>query len=624
MKRSLAILLAIAVIVIPHEGIASDVSASQNEAPQRRALFGGPTRGGDTNSGSQSSFLGKDVPFFDPGSNVVRWDGKSWNISNNALFAARFEKYLNAPPATKKADDEYQALLQQIMAKLLPGSITPRSSDEAFKLLTMASRYEEDANLCDSIANQVYSAWLARNNIERLKAASVVLEDEKKRLEWNATLTAKGNKLAVSSSGKLKDRAFSENKNAPQLSTDMQLQPIISRLAEIKALIRSNLLKREVAEVRAKIEFQALIMQHFFQRRFQHVVIGTRFYRSIFADGDSRLWLGKDSRNFFSQTRGLTPTLATIDSLANGIMGDVREAVEAFKFLLERKELESATKRLSEAFMLGEHLPDLRTLNRDDKRLVLAVTQKSNQLITSMEAKDFARAEQLVSELTETARDLDASKPKAVIENAKQLFATHIGRARNALLSGDEGTLETELRRAIEIWPCNQALSEVSEMIFSKEFAQSRAMFDFDMLFSQNNYRQIFDDRIRFIAATAMFPKRQEQLREVLDNMKEIETSIIRAEQSEKHGDYAGAWENAEKAFRDFPDDSKLNQLRAELTTKAAPFVRAIRQAEEMEQEDQLGSSLAWYLKAQNEYPPSVFARQGIDRLTKQILPDAS
>ncbi len=60
-----------------------------------------------------------------------------------------------------------------------------------------------------------------------------------------------------------------------------------------------------------------------------------------------------------------------------------------------------------------------------------------------------------------------------------------------------------------------------------------------------------------------MFPEKQQKLREVLENMKAIETSIIRARQSEKHGDYVGAWESAEKARRDFPDDKELNKLRA-------------------------------------------------------------
>lgn len=67
-----------------------------------------------------------------------------------------------------------------------------------------------------------------------------------------------------------------------------------------------------------------------------------------------------------------------------------------------------------------------------------------------------------------------------------------------------------------------------------------------------------------------------------------------------------------------------MNQVRANLTTKAADFVHAIRQAEGLEQKDQAASSLAWFLKAQTEYPGSEFARQGVDRLIKQILPDAS
>jgi predicted Zn-dependent protease len=96
------------------------------------------------------------------------------------------------------------------------------------------------------------------------------------------------------------------------------------------------------------------------------------------------------------------------------------------------------------------------------------------------------------------------------------------------------------------------------------------------------------------------------------------------AQAIEKRGDYAGAWENAEKAFRNFPGDNKLNQVRANLTTKAADFVHAIRQAEELEQKEEPSSSLSWYLKAQHEYPASEFARRGVDRLTKQILPDAS
>jgi hypothetical protein len=212
----------------------------------------------------------------------------------------------------------------------------------------------------------------------------------------------------------------------------------------------------------------------------------------------------------------------------------------------------------------------------------------------------------------------------AAIDTAKQISAMHLAKARNAAVSGQKEILETELKAATEIWPRNPALSEVSQMIYSQADVQSRALVDFDQLLSQKNYRQIFEDKMRFIAATSMHPEKMEQLRKVLEDMQVIDTSIIQAQEIEKRGDYAGAWESAEKAFRNFPDDNKLNQVRADLTTKAADFVHAIRQAEELEQKQQPGSSLAWFLKAQSQYPASEFAREGVDRLTKAILPDAS
>ena len=39
-----------------------------------------------------------------------------------------------------------------------------------------------------------------------------------------------------------------------------------------------------------------------------------------------------------------------------------------------------------------------------------------------------------------------------------------------------------------------------------------------------------------------------------------------------------------------------------------------------MERKQQLGSSLAWYLRAQQDYPNSEVAQDGIARLASQIL----
>ena len=128
---------------------------------------------------------------------------------------------------------------------------------------------------------------------------------------------------------------------------------------------------------------------------------------------------------------------------------------------------------------------------------------------------------------------------------------------------------------------------------------------------------------MRFIAAVTLDPKRADQLKKVLGDMEKIETALMEADARSKQGDFAGAWENVEKTYKDFPDDSKLNDMRATLTTEAPDFVHTLRTAEDLEQKDEVGSSLAWYLKAQKIYPSSEFAHEGIDRTVKKILPDA-
>ena len=247
-------------------------------------------------------------------------------------------------------------------------------------------------------------------------------------------------------------------------------------------------------------------------------------------------------------------------------------------------------------------------------------TQKSNQLLSTLEVKDYERASGLVRDLEKMGKDFDSSKALAAIETARTISALHLAKARAAATSGDRALLETELRSATEIWPRNPALAEVSGAIFTQTDLQQQAMNDFDRLLAQKNYRQIFEDKVRFIAATALHPEKQEKLKEVLDRVQLAEAALVRAAELSKRGDAAGAWESVEHGFSDYPDDPKLNQARAEFTTQAAEFVRNIRTAQEMERKQQLGSSLAWYLRAQQEYPNSEIAKDGVARLANRIL----
>ena len=398
--------------------------------------------------------------------------------------------------------------------------------------------------------------------------------------------------------------------------------PISTRLAETMAQIKANQLKSALTEIEVKIQFQALMTQLFLQRRYQHVLISTRFYRAVFTDGDTKLTLGKDAKDLFEKSTGSPPTVSTLDSLANEAIRDVREGVKSYEFLVEQRELESGTKRLAEAMTVGEYMPEIRTLPRTKKRLALDFTQKANQLQGAMEAKDYATAETLMAGLSKTAKDFDGTQAKALIESSRRGAKMHLLAARNAAQERDQKTLKESLTAATELWPMNPALAEFSEKIFDQGDVQLKALNDFDSLVGQKNYRQIFDDQARYIAAIALHPDREPKLKQVLQNIQTIEAALLRAQEMKRQSNFAGAWESVEKIASDFPDDTKLNQMRADLTSLAADFVRTVRTAQELEKKEQVGSSLAWFLKAQKIYPASDFATEGVGRLKKRILPE--
>ncbi len=574
---------------------------------------------------AQGGFLGKDVPLLDPGSEVMTWDGKIWNIQDQRVYRARFEKYLNAEEETSTDAKRYREQFKEMLDLLSPTKASKENFRKAWAMLPQASSYEPDAELCNSLDDAIFGVLLAQQEVTKIDDQNRSLVRRKDTLEWNSRFAADSSLLGPAP----KNPAAAEQWNREQnLKRDMKMQPLLTELGEVNASIAGNRVKKEALRLQAKIEFQALIAQLFLQRRFEHVLLANRFYRTLFGDGDNQLRVADDyassqsakNKESFGDLAKLPKTLGQLDALANEAIRDVREGVESFSFLLEKSELKSAAERLSEAFAIGEYLPEIRLLPRSKKREVLEFTRKTNQLLSALEVKDYERANGLVRELETLSRDFDSAKPMAAIETARTVSALHLAKARAAATSGDRATLESELRQATEIWPRNPALAEVSGAIFTQTDVQQQALNDFESLYGQKNFRQIFEDKVRFIAATALHPAKQEKLKQVLDQVQLAEAALLRAAELAKRGDAAGAWESVERGFSDYPDDPKLNQARAEFTTQAAEFVRSVRTAQEMERKQQLGSSLAWYLRAQQDYPNSELAQDGIARLSSKIL----
>jgi len=619
--------LSVSVLILPTTALHAQVFTPPAQQP---ASGGNQNSGGGgntttVNSQSQQSsgnnqLLGNSVPYFDNGTETFTFDGKSWNINNNRLFAARFEKYLNTPPAESEEDQAYRKVLREILDALSPhtGANLPR----AVALLQNAATFDQDAFLCESLANAVYRVYLAKSSVADLQRLNVELDKQRRSLDWNYKVSNEAQQTRED----MRSRANARAGVGPDDTAEDAgaIQRYVQRIAEVEAERVANRAKMEVSEIQAKLEFQALMVQFFMQRRFEHVIIAARIYTEFFQDGNGELEFkeGSEVEKSFSKSIGFSPTVTTLDAFSNEAIRDVKDGVEAFKFLVTKNELDSATKRLSESFMLGEYLEPIRTLEMESKQKVLGYARDSFQLLSAIEVKDYTLAEELVTRMRETAKDFDFSKPTAAIETARLSANMLIRTARNAALKGDEATYSENIAKAAEIWPTNPQLKEQFDLIADQSDVMQVAKREFDRLLSTESYRAIYNDKGRFIAATLDDAERQESLQQILENIQVIEIAMQQADALAKGGNPYAAWETIEQVFQKFPDDSPLGTVRSDLATDVAEFVSTLKTAENLESRDQTGSSLAWFLKSRKIYPNSLFAREGIERLVEKILPD--
>ena len=573
---------------------------------------------------SDKPFLGTDVPIFNPGTEVFSWDGQNWNINNNRLMRARFEKYLNTPADNSEDDKEYRNVLKKILDSLSPHKRGNNHLQDAVSLLPRASNYRIDSNLCDSLSQAILGVYYGQKNAVALAEQNAALNKERKLLNWN---------VEVATSESLIDEARrrntkSENSNKQQnqgkaVSNTGRVAGYIQRLAEIEALRIANKTKIGISEVQAKIEYQALILQFAVQRRWEHVLIATRIYRRLFRDGDGVIEIKKDSDadKMLAKGLGLTPTVTSLDMFANEVLRDVDEAVVAFEFLAEKNELETASKRLAEAFFIGEYLPRIRTLDREKKMKVQSFVRDADSLLSAMDVRDYKNANEIIERMRVQALDFNYSKAKAGIEFYTNMSNTSIAQAKIAAQKGNTDEYKKQMQMAIEAWPLNPQIKEQNDLFASIADVQVTTLNELDTLLAQGNKREIMKNRGRFIAAVQNDQKRTQQLESILNDVLLLEQEIAIIKGLNDNDNPWGAWEIARNAQEKFSNDNELLKLSVELGEKVSPFVRVIKRAEKLEDEKHNGMSLTWYLKAKSIYPKSNYAKDGMNRLLNIILP---
>jgi hypothetical protein len=596
---------------------APSVPADNSPAPQKPA---------------PASPLGQEIPMLDPSAETITVGGVAIPLGDNRVLKARFEKYLSQPPETDASAAEYRKNIKTILATISPFRSGGPDLYASFKLLPRASTYPGDANLCMSLAESIYMAMLSKQDLKLLKGLNDSIEQEKQKIIREADWDARNDgvkSLGGGGKGKAGEEGTPKENNQPATNpgagTDsLKYTDTLRRITEIEALKKANIIRTEAQTIKTKAQYQVTMVQWFAQRRYEHVLMAARFYNQIWKDGDATLRIDKNSdvSKLFSESLGISPTVASLDSLSNEAIREVAKYIEAFDLMLSRDELHSASQRLMEAYALGEYLGPVATLPLDKKLRIAAYVRDLHELYGTLQARDYVKGKELASRLKTVAKDFPSSKVDSAIAAYTLASDLAIEEAKAHLLARNSDQAAEKIKAATEIWPTNPKLQEFRDLLVNSSGIVT-ARNDFDRLLSEGNYREIAKRQYEFAPAIQGDATREDAFKQIMGNLKEIEESIGKASEFSRMGQNYGAWEQLAEIRERFPDDPRLGREIELLSSKVADFTLALDKARQFESRTpkQTGSALTWYLKARSIHPTSEQADKGIQRILDELLP---
>ena len=571
--------------------------------------------------------LGQEIPMLDPSAETITVGGVAIPLGDNRLLKARFEKYLSQPPENGEAAEKYRETIAQILATISPFRSGGPDLYAAFTQLPGASAYPGDANLCGSLAESIYMAMLAKQDVNGLNKLNLSIEKEKKAIilegDWKAR-HERDKQLGDSAAVTDKNGKSQPATNPGAGINSLKYADTLRRIAEIEALKKANIIRTEAGTIRTKAQYQVSMIQWFVQRRYEHVLMAARFYNQIWKDGDATLRVDKDSdvSKLFSESVGVSPTVASLDSLSNEAIREAGKYIEAFDLMLSRGELHNASQRLMEAYALGEYLAPVATLSIEKKRRVAEYVRDLHELYGTLQAHDDTKTMELAERLKSAAKDFPSSKVDSAIAAYTLASDLAIEEAKGHLLAKESDKAAQKIKVAAEIWPTNPKLKEFRNLV-SNSGGLILIRNDFDRLLSEGNFREVARRQYEIAPAIQGDPAREDAFKQIMTNLTKIETALGKASEFSKMGQDYAAWEQLAKLREDFPDDPKLGRELELLAPKVADFTRALDKARQFESRTpkQIGSALSWYLKARSIYPQSNLADAGAKRLTTEILP---
>ncbi len=580
---------------------------------------------------------GQEIPIVDPTNKTIEFQGRQYSLMDNNL-GGQFEAFLATDTFSELSASEYRATIEQIQDLIAPNRQGGPNLKAAFDLLEKASEYPGDGNICESLGNSIYSALLTKQGIGSKKVAISRLEKERKLLIRNMGVLENRIGVETSQQSNQKGKKGQKQTTGPTSTEYLMMQ---KRLLQIEVDIRKLKTEGMIDLTQSKIQYQAMMVQLFIQRRFEHVVMSSRFYSLVFKDGDSKMRIkkGSDTEKFFSEGIGVNPTVAGMDAAANEAIRKVETLVSAFNNNMENKRLHAASERLVEAYAIGEFLPAVQTIPMKPKGQIQQYVQDANDMVKTLQARDLEQGEELNNSLKKQAVDYNASEAKSYINAMKTKSKGSVREAKMALYQmklattaqvryNEEQRFKSAMTTATEAWPSNPDLDKIGEQIdkiiddgTNGQDQLQIARKDFDNWKKIKSWTAIFGDQERLGGAFGFSQAnedkvRLDELRSIIKNKFEIVKAIEQADAFSKKGFHAAAWEKIHQTQKRFDDDIELSNAMGKYSSLAADFANLIARAQKIE-DDMPGSAQAlnYYLKAQGLNSDSIYANEGIERI---------
>lgn len=610
--------------------------AATNAGPQAPAKS---TRA--ENEPKAPELFGVEIPLLDPASDTLSYNGGLFDVGNNAVVRARFEKYLQQNPDESKDARAYRAKMEELL------DITQRNARSSSPVgganmvligrgLYEMDSYPPDGGQAGALASAMVSALQVqfanqkrdRENDKLQREINQLVTDTNRLVNYN---TGRGGRMpSASGRGNSKNTG---SKSSGQVSGgnvsnvhSVRISHNTKTIAGKEATQMKNDAESTTALALAKVNYQSMLAALLLSRRYDHALIGANSYRHIFRDGDTALKLDKESKaaQLFNNATGMPPTVGSIATAASTARREVDQHMEAVANLLKANKLSDATQHLIEAVAVGEYMISVSSFPAESRRRIAEYWGLRRRVLTSLNARDYGTTEEIARKMKSLDADFDDAMIMSYCAARKQQSDLAVRNALKALQAGNEEEFTRQITEAGAIWPRNPRLEE-GRAHLQKFDSYDPVKEEFRTLVSRKEFRTIFNEQSRF-EVVAVDPELKEQYRDIITLISTIDGLLNQLEVAAQQDRVMGpcmAYEmllEKREADERYASDPLFSEALNRYALAAHDFVDALNLATDCEKRDELGSALANYYRAQCIYPGSRLAREGVERLTRVIL----